>query len=305
MISSVINGPPPRTDCGILPFFCVFRPGNCPSFTPLLVQLIVDIGNTDAVFGLYDQADWQHIWRTPVGKPVQAGPHLQPDEQAESYEGRLRLWLLEADVPLNAIRTTVISSVIPDLTPTMRTMLGKLFGMEPIVVGSAVYPLLPLEILRPHEIGADLVANALAAFTRYHRNCVVVDFGTALTFTTVSGEGKILGVAIAPGLKTAIRSLFVNTAQLPDVPIEVPLSALGLSTTHAIQAGVVLGYEGLVRSLIDRIRAELGGDCMAIATGGLSGRIPSLHSAFAEVVPSLTLDGVRLIGEIVQSVSQP
>ena len=274
-----------------MPFFCVFRPGNRHSFTPLLVQIIVDIGNTDAVFGLYDQTDWQHIWRTPA----------RTDETTESYEGRLRLWFLEADVPLNAIRTTVISSAIPDLTPTIRTMLGKLFGLEPIVVGPAVYPLLPLEILRPHEIGADLVANALAAFTRYHRNCVVVDFGTALTFTTVSGKGKILGVAIAPGLKTAIRSLFTNTAQLPEVPIEVPISALGLSTTHAIQAGVVLGYEGLIRSLVNRIRAELGGDCMAIATGGLSGRIPSLHNAFAEVVPSLTLEGVRLIGEIVNN----
>ena len=258
------------------------------------MQIIVDIGNTDAVFGLYDQTTWQHIWRTPA----------RTQESAESYEGRLRLWLLEASIPLSAIQMTVISSVVPDLMPTMRTMLSELFGLEPIVVGPAIYPLLPLDILRPHEIGADLVANALAAYTRYKRNCVVVDFGTALTFTTVSGAGKILGVAIAPGLKTAIRSLFANTAQLPEVPIEVPASALGLSTTHAIQAGVVLGYEGLVRSLLDRIRAELNGDCIAIATGGLSGQIPSLHDAFADVVPSLTLEGVRLIGEHIASVSQ-
>lgn len=288
----------PAYIAGICRFSAYFGPAI--ALTPLHVQLIVDIGNTDAVFGLYNQTTWQHIWRTPVGKP-----HLHPDGSAKSYEGRLRLWLLEAGVPLSAIQTTVLSSVVPDLTPTMRIMLNELFGLEPIVVGPAVYPLLPLEILRPHEIGADLVANALAAYTRYRRNCVVVDFGTALTFTTVSGDGKILGVAIAPGLKTAIRSLFANTAQLPEVSIEVPASALGLSTTHAIQAGVVLGYEGLVRSLLDRIRAELGGDCMAIATGGLSGRIPSLHSAFAEVVPSLTLEGVRLIGEYVSQSTIP
>ena len=274
---------------GIVPFFPVFRPATV--LIPRPVQLIVDIGNSDAVFGLYNQTTWQHIWRTLS----------RPDEPAKSYEGRLRLWLLEADVPLSAIQTAVISSVVPDLTPAIRTMLSDLFSLEPIIVGPAVYPLLPLEILRPHEIGADLVANALAAYTRYRRNCVVVDFGTALTFTTVSGDGRILGVAIAPGLKTAIRSLFANTAQLPEVPIEAPASALGLSTTHAIQAGVVLGYEGLVRSLIDRIRAELNGDCIAIATGGLSGQIPSLHDGFADVVPSLTLEGIRLIGEIVQS----
>ncbi|RYC71859.1 type III pantothenate kinase [Spirosoma sordidisoli] len=253
------------------------------------MQIIVDIGNTDAVFGLYTQTSWQHIWRTPA----------RIDEPAQSYEARLRLWLLETNVTLSAVQTTVLSSVVPNLTPTMRTMLTELFGFEPIVVGPGVYPLLPLEILRPHEIGTDLVANALAAYTRYRQNCIVVDFGTALTFTTVSAEGKILGVAIAPGLKTAIRSLFANTAQLPEVPIEVPASALGTSTTHAIQAGVVLGYEGLVRSLIERIRAELHNDCIAVATGGLSGRIPSLKDVFTAVIPSLTLDGVRLIGETV------
>ncbi|GAB2527106.1 type III pantothenate kinase [Spirosoma aerophilum] len=253
------------------------------------MQIIVDIGNTDAVFGLYSTVTWQHIWRTPARR----------DEPADSYERRLRLWLLEAGIPLSAVKTTVLSSVVPDLSPTLRTMLHELFGFEPVVVGPGIYPLLPIEVLRPHEIGADLVANALAAFTRYQRTCVVVDFGTALTFTTVSGEGKLLGVAIAPGLKTAIRSLFANTAQLPEVPIEVPSSALGTSTTHAIQAGVVLGYEGLVRSLVSRIQTELNGDCIAVATGGLSARIPSLQDVFTDIVPSLTLDGIRLIGEFV------
>ncbi|QJD78073.1 type III pantothenate kinase [Spirosoma rhododendri] len=259
------------------------------------MHLAVDVGNTDAVFGLYDTDTWRFVWRTPA----------RPDEAAGSYEARLRLWLLEANLPLSAVQDTVLSSVVPNLTPTLRAMLGDLFGHEPVVVGPGVYPLLPLNILRPHEIGADLVANALAAYTRYQRNCIVVDFGTALTFTTVSGDGQILGVAIAPGLKTAIRSLFSNTAQLPEVPIQVPESALGLSTTHAIQAGIVLGYEGLVRSLIDRIRTELNGDCIAVATGGLSGQIPSLRDVFVDVIPSLTLDGVRLIGETVRAQKQP
>lgn len=253
------------------------------------MQIIVDIGNTDAVFGLYAQHTWQHIWRTPARK----------EESAQAYERQLRLWLLEASVSLNEIDRTVLSSVVPDLTPTLRVMLAELFGFDPIVVGPGVYPLLPIEVLRPHEIGADLVANALAAYTRYKQTTVVVDFGTALTFTTVSETGKILGIAIAPGLKTAIRSLFANTAQLPEVPIEVPASALGTSTTHAIQAGVVLGYEGLVRSLVSRIQSELEGNCIAVATGGLSGRIPALQDVFTDIVPSLTLEGIRLIGELV------
>ncbi|QKZ15410.1 type III pantothenate kinase [Spirosoma sp. KUDC1026] len=258
------------------------------------MQIIVDIGNTDAVFGLYDQTAWRSVWRTPARR----------EESPESYEKRLRLWLLEANVSLSTIQSTVLSSVVPDLTPTMRAMLKELFGFTPIVVGPGIYPLLPLEILRPHEIGSDLVANALAAYTRYQRTCVIVDFGTALTFTTVSGEGKILGIAIAPGLRTAIRSLFANTAQLPEVPIEVPDSALGTSTTHAIQAGVILGYEGLVRSIVSRIQTELNGDCIAVATGGLSGRIPSLRDIFTDIVPSLTLEGIRLIGESVTAATQ-
>ncbi|GAB3747357.1 type III pantothenate kinase [Spirosoma pomorum] len=258
------------------------------------MQIIVDIGNTDAVFGLYDQTGWRYVWRTPARR----------EESPESYEKRLRLWLLEANVSLSAVQSTVLSSVVPDLTPTMRAMLTELFGFTPVVVGPGIYPLLPIEILRPHEIGSDLVANALAAYSRYQRTCVVVDFGTALTFTTVSGEGKILGIAIAPGLRTAIRSLFANTAQLPEVPIEVPESALGTSTTHAIQAGVILGYEGLVRSIVSRIQTELNGDCIAVATGGLSGRIPSLRDIFTDIVPSLTLEGIRLIGESVTASTQ-
>jgi type III pantothenate kinase len=258
------------------------------------VQIIVDIGNTDAVFGLYDQTVWRYVWRTPARR----------EESPESYEKRLRLWLLEADISLSTIQSTVLSSVVPDLTPVVRAMLTELFGFSPIVVGPGVYPLLPIEILRPHEIGSDLVANALAAYTRYHKTCVVVDFGTALTFTTVSGEGKILGIAIAPGLRTAIRSLFANTAQLPEVSIEVPESVLGTSTTHAIQAGVILGYEGLVRSIVSRIQTELNGDCIAVATGGLSGRIPSLRDIFTDIVPALTLEGIRLIGESVTASTQ-
>jgi type III pantothenate kinase len=253
------------------------------------MTLAIDVGNSDAVFGLFNQDTLLHVWRTP-SQPVGTPAH---------YEAKLRLWLLEADVPLSAIRATALCSVVPALTPVLRAMLVGLFDQQPALVGPAIYPKLPLEILRPHEIGADLVANSMAAYTRFRRNCVVVDFGTALTFTTVSGKGQILGVAIAPGLRTAVRALFANTAQLPEVPLELPDSALGQNTVHAIQAGVVLGYEGLVRSMIARIRAELDGDCLAIGTGGLVRTISTLQADFDEIIPGLTLTGVKLIGETV------
>lgn len=251
------------------------------------MTLTIDIGNSDVVVGLYAHEGWAHIWRTPSSPP-------QP---AAFYQRNLRLWLLEADLTLSQISQATISSVVPPLTAPVRQAIGDLFAIEPLVVGPALYDRLPITVLRPQEIGTDLVANALAAYTRYRQACVVVDFGTALTFTTVGPDGQILGVAIAPGLKTAIRSLFANTAQLPEVPIELPASALGQNTMHAIQAGVVMGYEGLIRSLIGRIRAELGGTCLALATGGLAQAIPSLQNEFVAVIPSLTLDGIRLIGE--------
>ena len=128
--------------------------------------------------------------------------------------------------------------------------------------------------------------------------CIVVDFGTALTFTTISGEGKILGVSIVPGLRTAVRALSQNTAKLFDVPLEMPTSALGINTVTAIQSGIVIGYEGLVKNMVHAIRQELKEDCPALATGGLSFVITSLRGFFQIVDPQLTLDGLRIIGEL-------
>ncbi len=122
------------------------------------------------------------------------------------------------------------------MTPIIQKVLRSLFGEDTIMVGPDIYPDLNIKIDHPHEIGADLIANAVAVMSRYKQNCVVVDFGTALTFTTVSKQGEILGVAILPGLVTAVKALFANTAQLPEVPLILPASAIGKNTTEAIQA---------------------------------------------------------------------
>jgi len=253
------------------------------------MRLVLDAGNTDTVFGLHDGQQWLHTWRT----------RSLTDEPPSHYEQKIRLWLLEAGLSAAGIRQTVLSSVVPDLTPTLRLVLLALTGAEPVVVGPAIYAHLPLLVLRPYEIGTDLVANAMAAHSLFRRNCVVVDFGTALSFTTVAASGEIVGVAITTGLRTAVRALFANTAQLPEVPLEMPSSALGKNTTEAIQAGVVLGYEGLVRSLVNRICTELDGDCLVVATGGLVSAIPTLHPVFDHIRPTLTLDGLVAIGALV------
>ncbi len=251
------------------------------------MHLAIDIGNSDIVYGIGQNEEWTHVFRT----------RSLPDEPPFYYEKQLRLHLLESNLGIYDIDMLVLSSVVPHLTDTIVTMLKDLFGKTPIIVSPTVFPELTVAIDQVNEIGSDLFANAVAAFTKYKRNVVVVDFGTALTFTTVSKEGTILGVAITPGLKTAVKSLFSNTAQLPEVPLVVPKSVFGKNTVHAIQSGILLGYESLVRGMINRIRLELDGDCVAVATGGLSSIISTLNGEFIDINRNLTLDGLRIIGE--------
>ena len=221
--------------------------------------LAVDIGNTDITIGLCKQDQWIHIWRltSSVSRP-------------ELFYGiKLRERFFESDLKAADVNQVVISSVVPGLTDRIINVVRTLFEKEPVVLGPDIYSKLPIEVLNPYEIGSDLVANAVAAYVQFKQNCIVVDFGTALTFTTISDKGEILGVAIAPGLKTAIKSLSQNAAKLFDVPLEMPKSALGKNTVHAVQAGILLGYEGLVSSMLQRIKNELSDNqCATIATGG-------------------------------------
>lgn len=249
--------------------------------------LLIDVGNTDATCGLSDGNLIFDTFRIPSSRESSPG-HL---------EHQFRHILLEKSIFTDQIHQIVLSSVVPSVTPVFNQTIRSLFGKEPILVDAHVFPALNLQIDDPSEIGSDLIANAVAAYQKYRRNCVVIDFGTALTFTVVSGEGKIMGVSIVPGLKTAVKALFAHTAQLPEVPLELPQSVIGTNTIHSIQAGILWGYEGLVRSMIRKIRREMGGDCIALATGGLSSIISTLHGEFVEVNINLTLEGLLEIAK--------
>ena len=249
--------------------------------------LAFDVGNSDITMGLWNGNVW-HVWRIP-----------SRSDQPELFYGiKVRDYFLEASLPIERVETIVISSVVPGLTEKIRNVVRSLFKRDPVMLGPGLYERLPIEVLNPYEIGSDLVANAIAAYFKMKQTCIVVDFGTALTFTTISGEGKILGVSIVPGLRTAVRALSQNTAKLFDVPLEMPISALGLNTVAAIQSGIVIGYEGLVKNIVNTIRLELKTECPALATGGLSFVITSLRGFFQIVDPQLTLDGLRIIGEL-------
>jgi type III pantothenate kinase len=247
--------------------------------------LAVDIGNSDIVFGLYQDGKWHTPWRHPTAQYTQVNHML-----AQTLE----------QLPLSPrdIGQVVVSSVVPGVTPTLHAVLTAATGSPPLMVDAQLYARLAIAIDNPEEIGADLVANAQAAHARFPNEAsIVVDFGTALTFTTVSAQGEILGVAIAPGLNTALKALFSNTAQLPMVPLELPTSVIGKNTAHALQAGILLGYVGLVRELLARTRAEVGETCRVLATGGLAHALKPLHPEFDVIDQMLTLNGLRLLGE--------
>lgn len=251
------------------------------------MQLTLDIGNSDITLGLWDGEQLTKLWRIP-SKP----------EQPELFYGvKIRDYFFESTIKTAQVSQVVLSSVVPTLTGKIKNVIHTLFSLEPVVLQPALYQTLPIKVLNPYEIGSDLVSNAMAAWNRYKTGTIIVDFGTALTFTTISNTGEILGVSIVPGLRTSIKALTQNTAKLFDVPLEMPKSALGTSTVTAIQSGLVIGYDGLVRSMVQAIRKEVGSDYLAVATGGLSFVITSLKVFFHEVNPNLTLEGLRLIGE--------
>ncbi|MFM9074558.1 MAG: type III pantothenate kinase [Bacteroidota bacterium] len=255
--------------------------------------LTFDIGNSDITIGCRDNDQWRHVWRVP-----------SKSSQPELFFGiRIRDHISEAKLDVSQVRTIVLSSVVPALTDKIKNVIRSLFHKDAIVLGPALYEHLPIRVLNPYEVGSDLVANAMAAWTRYQRTCIVCDFGTALTFTTIAGSGEMIGVSIVPGLRTAIKSLSQNTAKLFDVPLEIPKSALGTSTITAIQSGLVLGYDGLVRGVVSSIRAELKEECPAIATGGMSFTIESLKSFFHDINPQLTLEGLLVIGQLAEKKS--
>lgn len=252
--------------------------------------LVIDIGNTNIVAGIYSQGKLMHTLRI----------HTVVKKTEDEYGTIFKLLLDDRGVDAGEISETVISSVVPALSQAIVSMVTRMTGSEPKILGPETFDKLPLRILNPHEIGTDLVANSLAALDMFGGPCMVVDFGTALTFTSIDGSGCIQGVSILPGLNTAVASLSRDTAQLPFVQLRAPESALGKNTVHAIQSGIVFGYAGLVESLVKRIATEMGCGLKVVATGGLCGVISPLVGCFDAIDQDLTLKGLALVAGYVR-----
>lgn len=251
--------------------------------------LAIDAGNSNVVFALFNKKSgkWTNQFRLETNTP----------KLISQLGKKVPLYFLEHGIHTSDIQAIGFSSVVPEINPIIQQFCQGYFGIEAYTISPKSYDSLPIRSLRPNEIGTDLMCNVMAAFSKYLKPVIVVDFGTALTFTAVNSDGEILGINIVPGLKTAIKSLFTNTSKLPEVKLELPESALGKDTIHAIQAGILYGYTGLVKGMIETIKAETRLDFTIVATGGLSAILTPLKDTFDEIDRNLTLEGLRLITE--------
>ena len=252
--------------------------------------LVVDVGNTQTHFGaVSDGGAIDEHWRFATVRSSTS------DELGAALSNLLALRGLSfADITASAI-----SSTVPELAPEWAQMARRYLGHEPLVVGPGVRTGMPIRLDNPRELGADRLVNAVAAWARFGRACIVVDFGTAITYDVVSDEGEYLGGIISPGLEISLDALVGRAAKLPQVELGEPRALIGKTTADAVRSGIVYGFAGQVDGIVARLRAELGVDAPVIATGGLAHHlVPAFAESVEEVDDMLTLEGLRLIWEI-------
>lgn len=251
--------------------------------------LAIDVGNTQTVIGVYDGAELRHMWRIATNK------------KHTSDELRLKLMPLLSSEGIGAdgLGGAALASVVPQLTHGWRSALRKLVGADPLVctADSAGEELFPTAYANPAEIGADRVADAVAARALYGQPVVVVDFGTATNIEVVDRDGAFAGGVIAPGVETSASALFSHANRLSAIELEDPHTAIGGNTAQAIQAGIVYGEADRVDGLVRRIFEQLGYEAPVVATGGLASRVAPLSRTITHVNKELTLEGLRRIYE--------
>jgi type III pantothenate kinase len=251
--------------------------------------LAVDVGNSNTVLGLWRGAELERHWRLTTRREATS------DEIALSVRGLLSAGpgVAEAVGPTRVI----VASVVPSLRFPLRQALRQVFGREPLFVEPGVKTGMPILYEVPQEVGADRIVNAVAAFEAVGGPCIVVDFGTATTFDVVTAKGEYAGGVIVPGIAISAEALFEKAARLWRVEIRRPDRVVGRTTAGSVQSGLYFGYLALVEGMIDRIRAEIGGQPRVIATGGLAELFGGGSEKIERIDPLLTLKGLRLIDE--------
>jgi type III pantothenate kinase len=248
--------------------------------------IVLDVGNTNTVLGVYRQAELLHSWRLVT----------QRERTADEWGVQVRTLFNLADISTVSISGIAISCVVPPAAPALEEMALRYFGIQPLFIDATMDFGMPVRYHPPEDVGADRVVNAVAAFEQFGGPCIVVDFGTATTFDAISENGEYLGGVIAPGIGISAEALFLRAARLPRIEIRQPKKIIGDSTVTSIQSGLYWGYAGLVDGILRRMKGELEG-AHVVSTGGLAELISPACDEIDSVEKNLTLEGMRMIYE--------
>jgi type III pantothenate kinase len=249
--------------------------------------LVIDVGNSNIVIGIYEGTCLVRNWRISTDK----------SRTSDEYAVLLHSLFSQADLGFGVISAVIISSVVPPLTGVMEAISRDLFRLQALVVGPGIRTGMPIHYDNPREVGADRIVNAVAGYEKHHCALVIVDFGTATTFDYVNAKGEYCGGVIAPGMAISLEALFQRASKLPRIDIARPPQVIARNTVNSMQAGIFFGYAGLVDGIVDQIRSESREGFRVIATGGLASLIAPETRTIDEVDELLTLDGLRILYE--------
>lgn len=253
--------------------------------------LVIDVGNTNTVLGLFDEGQLLHDWRI----------RTEIDHTVDEY-GVLIYNLYQSSrmkaKEIKSVTDIIISCVVPPMLNIMEPLCVKYFNIKPLIVGPGIKTGMPIFYDNPKEVGADRIVNAVAAYDKYRKESIIVDFGTATTFDYVSPKGEYMGGCIAPGIVISSEALFERASKLPRVEFSKPRTVITKDTVSAMQAGIMFGYAGLVDGIVNRMKAEVKTNPIVIATGGLARVVAPETKTIEKIEEMLTLDGLRIIYEL-------
>ncbi|NWH03802.1 type III pantothenate kinase [Desulfobacter latus] len=249
--------------------------------------LVIDVGNTNTVIGVYKDETLAQDWRIRTVR----------ETTADEFNILARALFADKGIQLTDISKVVISSVVPSSVRILHAFCERYLGLTPLWVNAAsVKKLMPILYSNPNEVGADRIVNAVAAYEKYKKALIIIDFGTATTFDAITEKGEYLGGAICPGVVISSDALFQRASRLPRVEmLKAPDRVIGDDTIESIQSGIIFGNAAMVDGMVDRMKQEMNTTPMIIATGGLAPLIAEVSNAIESVDLALTLEGLKII----------